>query len=229
MCSSDLFDHHDENQPIDWKNEVDTLRHVCRLLGIDALVERSRSGNGAHVWLFFESPVPASTARKFGSCLLTRGAASVNQKTFLAYDRMLPAQDTVPEGGLGNLIALPLQGLALKSGNSAFVDEHWQPYTDQWQALTQTKRLTQEFIHQCIQDWGHNGELGITSHLTDIESPAPWKNDDFQLCATDAEGPIQIVDSGMLYICTDKLRPRLKNTLRRFSSFRNPLYYRNLA
>ncbi len=223
------FDHHDDEQPIDWKTEVNFLRTICRKLSIDVLVERSRSGNGAHVWLFFESAIPAKVARKFGACLLTKGAELAQQKTFLAYDRMLPTQDTMPEGGLGNLIALPLQGKALRKGNSAFVDENWTPYPDQWRSLLQIKRIASEFIQQKIQQWGVDSDLGFTSTLDALELPEPWKNNISRLSAADVNGTVIIKESSMLYIRTDNLKPRLCNQLRRLSSFRNPLYYRNRA
>ena len=89
---------------------------------------------------------PARTARLFGTALLTKGAESVNQKSFRTYDRMLPAQDHMPVGGLGNLIALPLQGQALKKGNSAFIDQDWNVYPNQWQQLQNVKKLSKEFI-----------------------------------------------------------------------------------
>lgn len=94
--------------------EVEAMRLICELNGIDPLVERSRSGRGTHVWIFFDKAVSASTARKFGNALLERGAETVNLKSFQYYDRMLPAQYSLPGGGLGNLIALPLQGSGLQ-------------------------------------------------------------------------------------------------------------------
>ena len=111
-----------------WMEEVEAMRTICSLNGIDPLVERSRSGRGAHLWIFFDKPIPAALARRFGFALLEKGAEQVNLKSFKYYDRMLPAQDTLPEGGLGNLIALPLQGQALQKGNSAFIDSNWNAY-----------------------------------------------------------------------------------------------------
>ena len=117
------FDNHEKeaekndfaNKSETWMEEVEAMRLICELNGIDPLVERSRSGRGAHVWIFFDRAIPASTARKFGNALLEKRAESVNLKSFQYYDRMLPAQDSLPEGGLENLIALPLQGRALLS------------------------------------------------------------------------------------------------------------------
>lgn len=122
------FDNHEKgaeqtdfaNVDEEWHEEVDALRMMCELNGITPLVERSRSGRGAHVWIFFKKPISASLARNFGFLLLDKGSASINLKSFRYYDRMYPSQDAA--SGIGNLIALPLQGRALKNGNSAFVD-----------------------------------------------------------------------------------------------------------
>lgn len=156
------FDNHDEKSLLDdcantddeWIEEVNAMRAICAQNGVDVLVERSRSGKGAHVWMFFEEAISAALARRFGDALLTKGAESVNQKSFKSYDRMLPAQDRMPEGGLGNLIALPLQGRALKEGNSAFIDEKWNAYPNQWKTLQGVKKLSKAFIEECIKAWG---------------------------------------------------------------------------
>ena len=95
----------------------------------------------------------AALARKFGFALLDKGAEQVKLKSFQYYDRMLPAQDALPEGGLGNLIALPLQGRALKSGNSAFVDSSWNAYPNQWDMLWSKPRLSEEFLEMKIKEW----------------------------------------------------------------------------
>ena len=92
-------------------------------------------------------------AGAFGNALLDRGAEQVNLKSFRYYDRMLPAQEEVPEGGLGNLIALPLQGRALREGNSAFVDENWNAYPDQWKVLWSKPRLSEEFLQLKLKEW----------------------------------------------------------------------------
>ena len=135
-----------------WHEEVDALRLICQSNGIVPLVERSRSGRGAHLWIFFQKPIPASLARNFGFLLLDKGSASINLKSFHYYDRMYPSQDTA--GSIGNLIALPLQGRALKSGNSAFGDENWNAYPDQWDILlNHTPKFSVEDIEKYIVRW----------------------------------------------------------------------------
>ena len=113
------FDNHDKgaeerdfaNTDDTWIEEVEAMREICVLNGIDPLVERSRSGKGVHIWIFFDKPIAASLVRKFGFALLDKGAEQVNLKSFKYYDRMLPAQDSLSDNrSLGNLIALPLQG-----------------------------------------------------------------------------------------------------------------------
>ena len=146
-----------------WKEEVDALREICVINGIDPLIERSRSGRGAHLWIFFQKRIEAALARKFGNALLRKGAESVNLKSFCYYDRMLPMQDHLPQGGVGNLIALPLQGQALKEGNSAFIDENWNAYPDQWKILFSKPKLSKEFIEDKIKEWKVVRRIGSVS------------------------------------------------------------------
>ena len=115
-------------------------------------MERSRSGRGAHLWIFFKEMIPARLARRFGFAMLEKGAESVNLKSFKYYDRILPAQDTLDDGKIGNLIALPLQKLALSEGNSAFIDENWNAYPDQWRTLESKPSLSQEFLEAADLD-----------------------------------------------------------------------------
>ena len=140
------FDNHEKgaeaadfaNTDNGWKEEVEALWKMCKNNGIHPLVERSRSGKGAHLWVFFKKGVPASIARNLGFLLLDRGANSINLRSFQSYDRIYPSQDAA--SGIGNLVALPLQGQALKLGNSAFVDENWNAYPNQWEALFRVPR-----------------------------------------------------------------------------------------
>ncbi len=238
------FDNHDEKSKFDdfantddeWIDEVNAMRSICKFNDVSVLVERSRSGKGAHLWLFFEQPIPAATARKFGTALLTKGAESVNQKSFKSYDRMLPAQDHMPEGGLGNLIALPLQGRALRSGNSAFIDEHWNAYPDQWKVLRSASKITKAFIEEKISEWSADGLLGLlaedmsgTAEKSDNSISKPWekKKKNFELA--DVDGTLDITMANQIYIDTGNVKPRLQNQIRRLAAFSNPEYYKNQA
>lgn len=234
------FDNHDESaEPSkEWQQEVNALREMCSVLGIDSLVERSRSGKGAHVWIFFSDPIQASKARKFGESLLRKGAESVSLKNFTYYDRMMPMQDFLPEGKLGNLIALPLQGRALRNGNSAFVDESWNTYKDQWKRLRETRRLSEKEVDDLIKLWCPDDDAmsifqndvvedtaaGHTSLLFG-QSPAST-NRDFH--AEDADGSVKIILSDGIYVNKKGLKDRMQNAIRRIAAYSNPQFFQTL-
>jgi len=125
-----------------WEADACAFLKMCRETGVPASLERSRSGNGGHVWIFFTSPVQAALARKLATAILTRTMERRYALGLDSYDRLFPSQDTMPKGGFGNLIALPLQHGPRESGNSVFVDDRLSPYDDQWAFLSTIKRLT---------------------------------------------------------------------------------------
>ena len=229
------FDNHEKgaeqtdfaNVDEEWHDEVDALRMMCEINGITPLVERSRSGRGAHVWIFFKKPVSASLARNFGFLLLDKGLASINLKSFHYYDRMYPSQDAT--SGIGNLIALPLQGRALKDGNSAFVDKNWNAYPDQWDVLLKrTEKLDIDDIERLMAKW--QGELaqatGISAAVTVQNRPKPWKKKD-GFVKSDVVGNMHIVLGAGIYVDTLNLMPRLQNQVRSMAAFDNPIFYKN--
>ena len=226
------FDNHEKGAEVtdfantdnEWHKEVDALRKMCELNGIRPLVERSRSGKGAHVWIFFKKAIPAATARNFGFLLLDKGSTSINLKSFHYYDRMYPSQDVA--SSIGNLIALPLQGQALKNGNSAFVDENWNAYTGvQTCALP---ILGIEDVEQCMAKW--QGELAeVRGMLTNIEKnvrPKPWKKK-CEFCKSDVVGKLHMVLGNGVYVDTLNLMPRIQNQIRSLAAFDNPEFYKN--
>lgn len=227
------FDNHEKgaeendfaNIDNEWKEEVDAVRTICREQGIDALVERSRSGRGAHLWIFFAGKVPASLARRFGFALLDKGAETVNMKSFRYYDRMLPAQNHVPDGGIGNLIALPLQGQALREGNSAFIDENWNAYPEQWKVLMQAKRLSKEKMEECIKNWLPENPFGSDGQNEETRIK-PWEYQQ-KFYREDVKGCMEIILSNLVYVSTKNIKERLQNQIRRKAAFLNPVYFKN--
>ena len=206
-----------------WKDEINALRRICKNLNVDVVVERSRSGRGAHLWIFFKEMIPARMARRFGFALLEKGAESVNLKSFKYYDRMIPTQDALPEGGLGNVIALPLQGMALKNGNSAFVDENWNAYEDQLKVLGGTKRLTKQEIEDYLSLWYSSGTTD-----EDDGNETPWdKNTEIE--AGSVKGVVHIVLADRIYIDSTGMTNKAKRQLRRMATFSNKQYFQNQA
>ena len=242
------FDCHDDkiggddgaNLESDWMTEVNAFRKICEINEVPVLVERSRSGKGAHVWIFFEKPILASVARRFGTALLSKGAESVNMKNFKYYDRMLPAQDHIPlntktgKPGLGNLVALPLQGQALKLGNSVFIDENWNVYPNQWECLKEVKKLSLETVEERIKEWSAEGILGVLSNEFEADTERtndtkPWEKTKHSLHKEDVSSVVEIVIADKVYIGTKDMKPRMQNALRRMAAFSNPDFYKKAA
>lgn len=222
----DSYKNDDANTDDLWKSEVDSLRRICKDANIDALTERSRSGRGAHIWIFFKTAIPAATARSFGYALLDRGAASVNLPSFRYYDRMYPSQDVLSK--LGNLVALPLQGRALKNGNSAFIDESWNAFPDQWSVLTSIKKMSLEEVTAYLQEWNaeHMSQAGITKYAKDKGLVRPWKKDDRFSRSDAVGGEIHIVIDDGIYIDSLNLLPRIQNQIKGMATIDNPEYWK---
>lgn len=227
------FDNHEkgadqqDNANVDdaWRDEVDALRRICEMNGIDALTERSRSGRGAHVWIFFNQPIPASLARQFGFALLDKGCESINLTSFRFYDRMYPSQDRADQ--LGNLVALPLQGQALKAGNSAFVDRSWNAYPEQLEILRSVKRLGREDLEQKLVQWSteRSGSQAAMSFLQRGERLKPWKREEV-FHAEDVTGTLHIDLADGVYVDALNLAPRIQNQIRCLATIDNPEFYR---
>ena len=147
------FDH--EN----WQNDAGAFLDTCRQLSLPAVLERSRSANGGHVWIFFEDAISASLARKLGSHLLTETMERRPEVGFGSYDRLFPNQDTLPKGGFGNLIALPLQKLARQQGNTVFLDDKFIPHADQWAFLASVRRMSRTQIEALVRDAESKGRI----------------------------------------------------------------------
>lgn len=226
-CNFLCTDFDDKNCEHGYKDDVLTFTNVCKGWGIPAYIERSRSGNGAHVWIFFSTPISTVKARKMGNSILTEAMNRDGKMSFKSYDRFFPNQDQLPEGGFGNLIALPLQGGARKKGNSVFVNNQFEPFPDQWDFLLNIKKMdgrSIDFIlHQhCVKDT--IGELSKSSESKPWETPTPIKitKDDFPKHLT-------LTKANLIYISLKGLAPKVINHLKRIASFKNPEFYKKQA
>lgn len=211
----------------EFKEDVAAYRSVCEELNLSVSVERSRSGNGAHAWIFFEEAVPADLARKMGTIILTKAMQLRGELSFKSYDRFFPNQDTMPVGGFGNLIALPLQGRARKTGNSVFVDENFIPYPDQWKYLASIQYVSPEQVEETVTKYGKNNELGELVRDTEEK---PWEaKKHHSLCQLDFPATLEIVRANMVYIPVTGLTSPTLNAVKRLAAFKNPDFYRAQA
>jgi len=217
--------------PAELRRDVSAIREVCAELDICMAVERSRSGEGIHFWIFFAENIPVSLARKFGSSLITYAMNKHHELPFKTYDRLIPTQDSLPKGGFGNLIALPLQKYPRKQGNSVFVDDNFNPYADQWNYLHNVKKYTlaeiEKFIHQLTPD----GELGELHRASDSEDEKPWENKKTapKMAKLDFPEKVKIVNANMLYIEKTGISSPALNALKRLAAFSNPEFYKAQA
>ncbi len=207
-----------------WKAAVQAVRAAAHARGIEVHVERSRSGNGAHVWFFFETAISAKLARAFGNALIEEAMMLSNSLGFDAFDRMFPAQDTIPDGGFGNLIAAPFQGRAQRCGNSIFIDENFEPYPDQWLYLSRVKKLSEQTV-QTIASFAADGAPGSSTSKSEPRKrkpSAPLSLDDFPK-------PLVITEADMIYVLEQGLSPKAAHRIKRMAAFANPEFYKRQA
>ena len=213
-----------------WRRDAGAYLAACRAKGVPAALERSRSGNGAHVWFFFEEPVAASLARRLGAHILTEAMERNPDIGFRSYDRFFPSQDTLPQGGFGNLIALPLQGVPRESGNSVFLDADFEPWPDQWSFLSGLRRLRATELAKIVDEAGRRGRIVGLRLPIDDEDEEPWTAPPSRRRLLPAIGgalPARIgaVLGDQLYVAREGLRPGLVNRLVRLAAFQNPVFY----
>lgn len=220
-----------------WQRETLAYCRACRHFGLFPAVERSRSGNGAHVWLFFEEPIESGIARDLGCALITYAMEQLGGMSFESYDRLFPTQATMPEGGFGNLIALPFQGRAQKVGNSVFVDDQLVAYPDQWRFLSTIVKVTQQQTRS-ILDSLLEVPLGmLASSGSESHGGAELFSDSIigsiahadRLTTNDFPRNLHIIRSNMLIIDKQGLSIKAQNRVRRLAAFGNPEFYRAQA
>ena len=230
-----------------WQDCARAIADVCRAHSIPFALERSRSGQGAHVWLFFAEAIPCAKARRLGDALLTAAMDTCGGISFIAYDWMFPNQDTLPAGGFGNLIALPLQGQARRQDNSIFLNDSLTPYPDPWAFLSTVRTLLPGHVDALLSELSPGRpSLGALAEPAEIagthasradntqtatNSHTPWKPQPSPaLSAQDFKQlPLPIVRANGLYIHLEHLTPAARNRLIRLAAFRNPDFYKKQA
>ncbi|GMQ45636.1 DEAD/DEAH box helicase [Vibrio sp. 10N] len=206
----------------DWQEASLAYVEVCKLKGIDCLLERSRSGLGAHVWIFFAQATDAKVARQLGFYLLDEAMKIHGALSFDSYDRLFPNQDVLPIGGIGNLIALPLQKQARLNGNSVFVDHSFTPYPDQWEVLASTGRLSIEKIELLLES-----RVGHRNDGEDGASIKPWERTvNTSAAISDKPKALDIVLANRLYLPINQVPNPLIAQFKKLASFSNPKFFK---
>lgn len=218
-----------------WREDAGAFLQTCRGMKVPAALERSRSGNGGHVWLFFDEAIPAAVARKLGAHILTETMERRPDIGLDSYDRFFPNQDTLPRGGFGNLIALPLQKKPRERGNSVFLDERFIPYGDQWAFLSKISKISRREAEEIVREAEGRGRVvGVRFASAEEDDTEPWSAPPSR---HRREPPIieplptnmELVLSNEIYIAKDSLPVALRNRLLRLAAFQNPEFYKAQA
>jgi len=215
----------------DWREDARAFFHSCHELNIPAALEISRSGNGAHVWIFFSDPVPAREARKLGAALISYTCNRTRQLSLTSYDRLFPNQDTLPKGGFGNLVALPLQKHPRESGFSVFVDESYIPYPDQWAFLMSVAPMPRfELENAILRATGGRHPLDV-SFVAEENEDRPWRRPTPVSNRISGSLPksLKLVLANQIYVAKTDLSQPLANRLIRLAAFQNPEFYKAQA
>lgn len=217
----------------DWRGDAQAVMQTCQMNGLPAALEISRSGNGAHLWLFFANPTPARDVRRLGTALISATCDRTRQLKLTSYDRLFPNQDTMPKGGFGNLIALPLQKHPRELGRSVFVDANLQPLPDQWAFLGNIKPLPQDWIEATLTRLvGDRHPLDIAyAEVPDENADTPWiraAKPDIRLSDALPKSVCATIGN-QLYIEKAGLPQSLMNRLIRLAAFQNPAFYKAQA
>lgn len=214
----------------EWRRDVNAFAQTCRAWDVPVAIERSRSGNGAHAWIFFDGPVPVSLARRLGPALITETLDRTPEIGFASYDRLFPSQDTLPAGGFGNLIALPLQGMARRAGNSVFLDDDLKPCDDQWAYLAGVRRLQRDALEALVDAASTAGRILGVRIPVDDDDEEPWlARPSRRRSPPEISGVLPshltLVVADQLYIPRKDLPPGLVARLMRLAAFQNPEFY----
>ncbi len=214
-----------------WQEDAKAFMQSCRELEIPAALEISRSGNGAHVWIFFAEPVPAREARQLGAALISHTCNRTRQLSLSSYDRLFPNQDTMPNGGFGNLIALPLQKQPRNLGRSLFVDDDLKPFSDQWAFLASVQPMSLGDLEVAILRSCNGHHPLDVAFISEEEERMPWQRP--SPVSARIAGPLPaslpLVLANQVFIAKSDLPQPLANRLVRLAAFQNPEFYKAQA
>lgn len=213
----------------EWRDDARAFVQACEELGVLAALEISRSGKGAHVWVFFAGKVSARDARRLGTAIISHTCARTRQLKLESYDRLFPNQDSLPKGGFGNLIALPLQKYPRENGCSVFVDADLRPYRDQWAFLSGIQPMAAHDIEPTIfRATGHAHPLDVT-FIDDEDLKEPWKRSAEKKLAGPMPKSLTVTLANLVYFEKAQLPQALANRLIRLAAFQNPEFYKKQA
>ena len=241
VCRFLAFDFDSHTGSFDaWKKDAAAVRKTCTAFSVPVSVEISRSGKGAHLWIFFSENIAAKRARNFGTLILQAAMNERHSLPFESFDRMFPNQDTIPKGGYGNLIALPLQGQAVKNKCSVFVDEDFIPFDDQWAYLSSVKKLSEKAVQarcteiaKTVSDFlpGDNSARNKLLNVYSSDPNAQSNNQPAQnarLTQKDFSSVVHITFSNQIEITKAGISERALGIFRRTAVFLNPEYLKKL-
>ena len=224
------------NENSQWKKDILAVQQALSDFGIPGYIEVSRSGNGGHLWIFFDEEISARIARNLGSAIIKSAMQKRHSIPFESFDRFFPNQDEIPTGGYGNLIALPLQGRAVKDMHSVFVDENFMPYSDQWEFLSGVQKISEKIIRKVISEIENSlpdfvekdefEEVKMPGQKQTYSEKVPVKNE--KLLQSDFRDCVKIVLSNYVQIKKEGLSEKTLGVFRRTVVFLNPQYFKNL-
>jgi hypothetical protein len=218
-----------------WAADSGAFLQACRALQVPAARERSRSGVGAHVWIFFREAVEAARARQLATALMSEAMELRPEIAFDSYDRLFPSQDLMPQGGFGNLIALPLQREARDRGHSLFIDDSLNPHPDQWAYMASIPKLARAELDSlvCTLSSHRNGATGIRLPTNDEDSRTPWAMPESSKPDPNVTEPmpkrVSVTLADQIYIDRTALPPSMVTRLLRLAAFQNPAFYQAQA
>lgn len=227
------FDSHATKNQLAWRDDILAVYNTYSDFGINSYIEISRSGNGDHLWIFFEEIISTRLARNLGTAIIKAAMQKRHSIPFESFDRFFPNQDEIPKGGYGNLIALPLQGRAVKEGHSVFVNESFIPYEDQWAFLSSVQKISERLVRKTIneiekslpdfveKDESENETKKINTTIISQENKESLNQSDFS-------DTVRIALSNCVQISKKGSSEKALGVLRRTAVFLNPEYFKNL-